>query len=183
MLGKRSKDQCGNKNLNSYGRRSIIIFNIHFWGDRGWIFVKTICQIINFYLIPKGETYLSQWLHTAFNLYKAGLLVQWKLSEVHLTCERTSHSEKNQSTESIVRNIWYWQFKYFTVSNLLSELFGIFFKNKDVRFFHYLFLTELWNTWDEVIRSTDLHLMTEREIPNQILGFKYSSWIDKLMSW
>ena len=131
MLGKRSKDQCGNKNLNSYGRRSIIIFNIHFWGDRGWIFVKSICQIINFYLIPKGETYLSQWLHTAFNLYKAELLVQWKLSEVHLTCERTSHSEKkNQSTENIVRNIWYWKLFYWfpvLVSNLLSELFGIFF--------------------------------------------------------
>ena len=106
MLGKRSKDQCGNKNLNSYGRRSIIIFNIHFWGDRGWIFVKTICQIINNYLIPKGETYLSQWLHTAFNLYKAGLLVQWKLSEVHLTCERTSHSEKKIKVLKVLIEIY-----------------------------------------------------------------------------
>ena len=150
MLGKRSKDQCGNKNLNSYGRRSIIIFNIHFWGDRGWIFVKTICQIINFYLIPKGETYLSQWLHTAFNLYKAGLLVQWKLSEVHLTCVRTSHSVK-KSTESIVGKktqyaIWYGNLFYcdfsVLVSDLLSEVFGIFFKYKDIRFFPYLILTE-----------------------------------------
>ena len=42
--------------------------------------------------------------------------------------------------------IWYWNLFYcdfsVLVSGLLSEVFGIFFKNKDIRFFPYLILTE-----------------------------------------